>query len=569
MTISEEVSELSTLLDDPNTILRPAEIVMEPTNLGAVRMTRFSFSRSMIRRAFTNDWEINCQVVDFDEFGCGHIIYRILAEGKMFHFVAFTSTIDEALHTDRVIADVWDVTAALVEGEMDDDFLRLLRNEVPKQELSRLDPRVLVLTRGNRSVRFYDYLVERLASGKQPESKKLGDAGYIMRSTAFYGNGKFGMRSFLGFEDQHPLSSPYRAQFLAAWLFREVSYKSVEHCAKIKNPNAVGFNDEWSRFFGLGNATGLGLVPWAMKHPEELNAWIAIRELALSNVRSLAGSTKNKQILEEWIDKAYQYFSSLGGDDRSPWMGPQSLAKATLLTQDTFRSLSGNPFPFDDLYLWAEKQNIEITELVISLLLELDDTRDEVIDELLKVDTEKKSNLNTTVKDIKKIITEKYFWLKELNLDGAEAEHYWWVMSDNAEEPRRAERSIIDPAHREIPIDISLRINKLIKDLEITDEKISASEFLHSFPEHGIAIKRILRNSGPYSEPRENVCDFKHLPLNLQRFQLAMYGMDNFSPQSTDWLRVTLFQGAPRVSEIGSDDSDNWILPKQPGGLIQ
>ena len=132
---------------------------------------------------------------------------------------------------------------ALVEGEMDDDFLRLLKNEVPKQELSRLDPRVLVLTRGNRSVRFYDYLVERLASGKQPESKKLGDAGYIMRSTAFYGNGKFGMRSFLGFEDQHPLSSPYRAQFLAAWLFREVSYKSVEHCAKIKNPNAVGFND--------------------------------------------------------------------------------------------------------------------------------------------------------------------------------------------------------------------------------------------------------------------------------------------------------------------------------------
>ena len=114
-----------------------------------------------------------------------------------------------------------------------------------------------------------------------------------------------------------------------------------------------------------------------------------------------------------------------------------------------------------------------------------------------------------------------------------------------------------------------MRINKLIKDLEITDEKISASEFLHSFPEHGIAIKRILRNSGPYSEPRENVCDFKHLPLNLQRFQLAMYGMDNFSPQSTDWLRVTLFQGAPRVSEIGSDDSDNWILPKQPGGLIQ
>ena len=172
MTISEEVSELSTLLNDPNNVLRPAEIVMKPASLGAVRMTRISFSRSMIRRAFTNQWEIKLMVVDFDEFGRGHIIYRILAEEKLFHFVAFTSTIDESLHTDRVIADVWDVTAALVEGEIDNDLLQFLRDEVPKQELSRLDPRVLVLTRGNRSVRFYDYLVERLADGKQPESKK-------------------------------------------------------------------------------------------------------------------------------------------------------------------------------------------------------------------------------------------------------------------------------------------------------------------------------------------------------------------------------------------------------------
>ena len=568
MTISEEVSGLSTLLNDPNNVLRPAEIVMKPASLGAVRMTRFSFSRSMIRRAFKNQWEIKLLVVDFDEFGRGHIIYRILAEEKLFHFVAFTSTIDEALHTDRVIADVWDVTAALVEGEIDNDLLQFLRDEVPKQELSRLDPRVLVLTRGNRSIRFYDYLVERLADGKQPESKKLGDAGYIMRSTAFYGNGKFGMRSFLGFEDQHPLSAPYRAQFLAAWLFREVSYESVEHCAKAKNPNAVGFNDEWSCFFGLGNATGLGLVPWAMKHPGELNSWIAIRELALSNVRSLKGSTQNKQILEEWFDKAYQYFSSLGGDDRWPWMGPDSLANATLLIRDTFRSLSENDFPFNDLYSWAEKQDIEVTELVISLLLELDNTDDEVIDSLLMVGSEKKANFNTTVEDLKKIIDERYFWLNELNLDETEAEHYWWVMSDNAEEPRRAERSVIDPAHREIPIDISLRINKLIRDLCEADESISASEFLHAFPEHGIAVKRLLDDSGPYSEPRENVCDFKHLPLNLQRFQLAMYGMDNFSPQSTDWLRVTLFQGAPRVSEIGLKDSDKWILPRQPGGLV-
>ena len=72
---------------------------MKPASLGSVRMTRFSFSRSMIRRAFLNKWEIERQVVNFDELGQGHIIYRIFAEGKLFHFVAFTSTIDESLHT--------------------------------------------------------------------------------------------------------------------------------------------------------------------------------------------------------------------------------------------------------------------------------------------------------------------------------------------------------------------------------------------------------------------------------------------------------------------------------------
>ena len=46
-----------------------------------------------------------------------------------------------------------------------------------------------------------------------------------------------------------------------------------------------------------------------------------------------------------------------------------------------------------------------------------------------------------------------------------------------------------------------------------------------------------------------------------------MYGMDNFKPKSTDWLRVTLFQGAPRVGDLGMDDAaDDWVLPARPGG---
>ena len=76
------------------------------------------------------------------------------------------------------------------------------------------------------------------------------------------------------------------------------------------------------------------------------------------------------------------------------------------------------------------------------------------------------------------------------------------------------------------------------------------------------------------------MCDRDHLPLQLQRFQLAMYGMDNFKPKSTDWLRVTLFQGAPRLADLADGIAragsardaftneaftDTWVLPPRPG----
>ncbi|HJP16949.1 MAG TPA: hypothetical protein QF762_08280 [Acidimicrobiales bacterium] len=552
-------------LHDSDLSLRPPEKVMHPTTLGSARLTRLSFSRSMIRRAASNNWKIERTSIDLDECGRGQIIYRVEAEDHIFHFVAFTTTIDESLHTDRVIADGWEISAALVEGELSENLLNFLATEVPKQETSRLDSRVLSITRGNRSVRFYEYLVNRLASGFQPEAEKVGDAGYIMRSTAFYGNGKFGMRSFLGFPPDHPLAAPYRAQFLAAWLFRETSYDSVEYCAQIRSPEkAVAFDEQWCRFFGLGNATGLGLIPWAMKHPKKLNAWVSVRELALAGVRALPNSVEHRELLEEWIEQGHQHFASFQGEDRWPWMGPDSLSEVILGIRDVFSSMDSEEFPFDALYLWAEEQGPEITELVVSLLLELDETSDDEVDRLLRVDNSDAPDLLMTVGDLNDKIAEEYFWLDDLDLESSQASHYWWVISDNAEEPRRAERSVINPEHRDVAIDFALRLNQLKNDLKKADCDIKVTQFLQDLPHHGIAVNRTVKDSGPYSEPRENVCDLDHLPLNLQRFQLAMYGMDNFKAQSTDWLRVTLFQGAPRIAELCPDTSDRWVWPQQP-----
>ncbi len=539
---------------------------MAPRQLGAARLTRYSFSRTLLRRAAREGWRSRLVELEMDAEGRGHAIYRTEINGREFDFVAFTTTIDESLHTDRVIAEAWEVSGALVDGAVDADYLEVLRREVPRQEDARLDPRVLVLTRGNRSVRFFGYLVDRLAAGLQPEVDKVADAGYILRSTAFYGNGKFGMRSYLGYPEGHPLRAPYRAQFLCAWLFRELGYDQVEYCAGVRGGDtAARFGGDWRHYFGLGNATGLGLVPYAFKHPRILNAWAGVRELALANVRALPATPERLDALRRWTDRAFVHFTTLGGADRPPWLGPASIAERARLVRARIDEFADGPAPFEALYRWSEDQDVETGELVVSLLIELDEgLDDDLVDDLLRVDEEVVVDPLTTTGDLRRLFDERYPWLDDLGLDGTGEGHYWWVISDNSDEPRRAERSVLSPDNHDVAIDVARRLHALRCSLDELPGDTAVGTLLAERPRHGNAVLRLLGNDQPYGEPRDNACAADFLPLELQRFQLAMYGMDNFSPKSTDWLRVTLFQGAPRIDDLGPDTTDDWVWPPRP-----
>ena len=306
--------------------LREPAAVMSPERMGAARPHRHSFSRSLLRRAFSRHWSAQTVRFDVEDDGQGEVVYRIDAEGYIFTFVAFLQTLPEDAHTDRVIAERWEIAATLVEGDVDDSRLATLREHVCAQEDGRFDGETLALTRGNRSVRFFDYLVDELAAGRQPDPDKVGDAGYIMRSTAFYGNGKYGMRSFEAFPDRHPLGAPYRAQFLAAWCYRELSMDVVEHCANLRGEGrATTFDPRWSRFFGLGNATGLGLVPYAFSHPRIINAWVGVRELALARVVGLAATPERWGRLRSWLERAAVHYSSGTSEPAEPFLSPAEL----------------------------------------------------------------------------------------------------------------------------------------------------------------------------------------------------------------------------------------------------
>ena len=557
--------------DSPGPGLRPPSQVMSPAWLGAVRQTRYSFARSLIRRAAAGGWSIEATSVDLDAEGRGEVVLRVDTGSHRFHFVAFTTTFDESAHTDRVVADRWEITAALAEGPLTADLHELLRREVPRQERGRLDHRVLVLTRGNRSVRFFQYVVDALAAGRQPEPDLVADAGYLMRSTAFYGNGKFGLRSFGGYGPDHPLAAPYRAQMLCAWLFRELSYLVVEHRARAAGgPTATRLADGWDTYFGLGNATGLGLVTYACRHPAIIGAWALTRERALAEVRGMPGSAEAVAAFSWWIDRAIAHFRTGSDDDCSPFLNGAALGPVAAEIGRRFEAWRDDPLPFDRLYRWAEAEGPETAELVVSLLIELHDGADRAVDEGLVVAERTAVDPGLQVGELRSALA-RVPWLAELDLDGPGADWYWWLVSDNTYEPRRAPRRALDPGNREVGNDAALRLHHLAAQLDRWPDDTPVHHLLAAHPEHRLAVARLVDHH-PYGEPRDNACAREYLPLLVQRFQLAQYGMDNFKPKSTDWLRVTLYQGAPRVGALGGSPAtgeraralDRWPLPPRP-----
>ena len=51
----------------------------------------------------------------------------------------------------------------------------------------------LTLSRANKSIRIFNHVVESLSKGVQPNLDLIEKVGYLYRTTAVYGSGKFGL----------------------------------------------------------------------------------------------------------------------------------------------------------------------------------------------------------------------------------------------------------------------------------------------------------------------------------------------------------------------------------------
>ena len=146
----------------------------------------------------------------------------------------------------------------------------------------------MVLSRANRSVRLFEKVVKCLSSGIQPNIEEINKVGYLLRTTAVYGSGKFGLADFVRTKAVTHFNQPFRAEMLTLYIIREFSIQLVEHIAYQRNPQkAVKLDNNLKQHLGIGNATGLGMAPFVIKHPKLIHKWINQFENALKEIKKI------------------------------------------------------------------------------------------------------------------------------------------------------------------------------------------------------------------------------------------------------------------------------------------
>lgn len=547
--------------------LRAPEEVMRLERMGSLHQCRLSFMRVLLRRMKRDAWTFDRPMFDIGEDGVGTALYSATTADRTYTLVAFAHDLPSDMRSDRVIATAWDATFALHDGLPTDDDIARLRANVPLQEAGRVSGRELTLSRANRSVRSWSAVVDALASGQQPDLELVESVGYLMRTTAVYGSGKFGAADRASIADRPELRAPFQAEMLTVYLIRAFVMDLVEHAAHVESTAAATLVPTLRRRFGIGNSTGLGMAPFLINHPRLVNNWILARETALARVRSVESPG------EAEVD-AFGCFVRRGRHLVEGWSSdhPIQRVKIAALRSDLdvldehLASMSLiEPFAWDSIVEWAGTElSIEGQELLISLILE---PYGHLVDDL--ADTMHADESAPTLIDgslplskARARLTAAYGWALDIDWSNEASDARAWYVSEEKLEPRLGERYGEPVGPYEQPLQPGRDAVRMFVDLADAPDDFTLGDFLRQHPEHRHTARRLaVLYNAPYGEIRDNTIDAAMLPIDLLRAKLSFFGATHFDPRSDRWVRITMFQGAPFPHELAVADADTWVYP--------
>jgi len=547
---------------------RPADIVMDLNRLGSLYPYPLSFMRSLIRRILREQWDIRRSDIDLDKDGYGHVIYEITTPLGFYSYVVFSKYLDPNVRSDRVIAEDWDMTVTLCEGKVDTKRLERLRENVPLQENGRVDTSCFVLSRANKSARNFNYVIKQLASGHQPDLDVMAKVGYLYRTTAVYGSGKFGMADWEQVRTHYPdFARPFAAEMFSCFLIRDFSLFQADYVARQRMPHtAVTMDEDIKRYVGIGNATGLGMAPYLINHPLLINNWIEIREMALARIKKEGAVTTQKQDdFRRLAMKAMQHLAEISTDNIEQNSINLKTSVDLGLILDWADSQSDLK-KWTQLTIYAEEYfGHEVQELLNAILLELFPDLVNDLEDHLSVEERYDLVPEMLVSDFKLIVNDQYQWALDIDFSQGECLGTFWYRSEEKQEPRLGERFWESGADKEMLLGIAHCVRRCYDDLKNFDETASIAWFVTNHPQHRYIIRRIQTMAQTrYGEIRVNLLDENILPIHLLRCKLSFFGVGKFDPRSRFWVRNTMFQGAPLLTDIGTLQNDTWCFPIKP-----
>lgn len=560
--------------------LRPVEQVMRLERLGSLHASRLSFVRSLVRQMARQRWQISRERFDLDAEGNGTAIYRVQTPHGRYHGVIFAQPLDDARRSDRVIAEAWDVTFGLMEGDVDDSLLAQMAANVPLQEAGRQHPRVLVLSRANKSLRNFAHFVDALASGHQPDPAWLTRVGYLYRTTAVYGNGKFGLADFARLLDNPDFQRPFSAQMLGVYLLRHFSIEQVEHLASMRSPErACPLHPELRRYLGIGNSTGLGMAPFLINHPQLIQQWISCRETALALALSQSPTEEDRSRLLELTRRALRHLQETVTEDPDQTARNVETVASLPAVLNWLETVTLDDDLWQQLVDWGERSlPLEAQELINTLLIELYPESVDFLEDRMGVEESLELSPDMPLIRLRQLIETRYAWALEPDYDSTDASYWFWYRSVEKEEPRMGVRHEEPGAEKEMLIAMGPRVARAhlaLCDFLVDRPRAPVVEFLLEHPEHKNIVRRVQTLvQTPYGDIQANLWDRDMKPMHLLRTKLSFFGAGRFDPKSDRWVRITMFQGAPLVEELNAEpvdlvDFDDWSFPLEPRVLAE
>jgi hypothetical protein len=544
--------------------LRDPNIIMKLSRLGSFHQSRLSFLRSFLDEF--KDWEYKNDLFDLDENGFGTAIYSFKKRERVYSLICFANKINDEERSDRVIATKWDAAFTLHDGIPSKRDIERLKNEVPKQEVGRLSYKELTLSRANKSVRVFNHVVDSLSKGQQPDLDLLSKVGYLYRTTAVYGSGKFGLADRFRIKNREEINGPFRLEMMLVYLVRQFTFDQVNHVAKFKNPKtAVKLDSSICKNLGIGNSTGLGMAPFIVNHPTLLNNWIMSREIALKEIREIKKASKNEiEIFNNSLKNSIKNITTWNTDSEYQLKKINSLLN-NIQNFLIFIEKEFNfeiDYPFNEIYLWLEQNTCEeCTEYVVSMMLEPFDRIVKPLISKMSSDEDQYFTIPTyrTVEDLRNIIEKRYPNILKINFEKKENNKNFWFISKNKEEPRYADRFEENGSELEQPLAIARDIKKLYEVLLVSKNSLTIDKFLIENSDLRHVVRRaFIIEKFPYSEIQDNTIGEEVIPIDMLRLKLSFFGALKFDPRSDKWLRICMFQGAPLPIDLKNFDQQ-WV----------